>query len=247
MNITLDFSTSNEWMCRMQWLRWNFRSTVHRHSIKWRRSSRRTGSIIFSCQMFFVSSFSWTTGLFVQTMCLIDRHLQVFLAISHFCIHSHRCISLSPRPYRVSIAGEMRPIFDLYLGHHPDNINQGDVLLVGHRRLTVPISRLLSFLCPRSANRTSTSSFSRTIIWRCYRTEKKKEKRCEQSGGGRPMPEQQKQNTRETREKTTVTANHASMMYNNRTPFLPSLSLSLTSLSSRLLFLSAIHICSSWP
>lgn len=50
-------------------------------------------------------------------------------------------LSLSSRPYRVSIAGEMRPIFDLYLGHHPDNINQGDVLLVGHRRLTVPISR----------------------------------------------------------------------------------------------------------
>lgn len=47
------------------------------------------------------------------------------------------------------------------------------------------------------------SSFSRTIIWRCYRRgrrrrkERGRERGREQSGGERPMPEQQKQNTRE--------------------------------------------------
>jgi len=61
-------------------------------------------------------------------MCLIDRHLQVFLAILYIHIHTHIVSVLISSIHR----SRKRPMFDLYLGH-PDNINQRDVLLFGHR------------------------------------------------------------------------------------------------------------------
>ena len=54
--------------------------------------------IIFPCRMFSVSSFRGahrSTGLFVQTMCLIDRHLQVFLAILSMYLCAYR-VSIHP-------------------------------------------------------------------------------------------------------------------------------------------------------
>lgn len=72
------------------------------------------------------------------------------------------------------------------------------------------------------------SSFSRTIIWRCYRrgkTKKKSKRRRETTWtiwrrATDARATKTKHKRERGREKTTVTANHASMMYNNnRTPF----------------------------
>jgi hypothetical protein len=66
------------------------------------------------------------------------------------------------------------------------------------------------------------SSFSRTIIWRCYRREKKKSTRRREDENNLAAGDRCPSNKNKTqeREKTTVTANHALMMYNNnRTPF----------------------------
>lgn len=199
--------------------------------------------------MFFVSSFSWTTGLFVQTMCLIDRHLQVFLAISHFCIHSHRCISLSLSPHiRIEYLSQAKCV--RYLTYILVIIHTSDIPTISIREtfcsLAIVVWPSLSLIvCPRSANRTSTSSFSRTIIWRCYRTERK-EMNNRLPANNRPideMPEQEKQSKRE-KKKTTVIANHASMMYNNRTPFF-SLWFFSPLFSSLLLLLRSLSFCLS--
>ena len=163
---------------------------------------------------------------------------------------------------------------------HPDNINQGDVLLVAHRpfliALTIPIS--IYCFCPgrwwdeqhspcwrkkaeeagegEGTMKTSSSkreqidsdrlspSFSRTIIWRCYR--RARDRGCEQSAGERSTDARATKTKHKSEgKKTTVTANHASMMYNNnRTPF--SFSLSPLSLSLSL-SISLVHICRSWP
>jgi hypothetical protein len=79
------------------------------------------------------------------------------------------------------------------------------------------------------------SSFSRTIIWRCYRRRKKRERERMWTIWRRATDARAtKTKHKREREKTTVTANHALMMYNNnRTPFY--------------FFLSLVHICSSWP
>lgn len=94
------------------------------------------------------------------------------------------------------------------------------------------------------------SSFSRTIIWRCYRRgrrrrkEREREREDENNLVANDRCPSNKNKTQE-RKKTTVTANHASMMYNNnRTPFFSSFVFLFP-----LLFFSLylIHICSSWP
>lgn len=87
-------------------------------------------------------------------MCLIDRHLQVFLAIlprsrARVCVCG--CIFVSVLVSSIH-RGRERPMFDLYLGHPitsdtPDNINQGDVLLFGHRLLLVAMTVAISGYC----------------------------------------------------------------------------------------------------
>ncbi len=201
--------------------------------------------------MFCVSSFSWEnrlTGLFVQTMCLIDRHLQVFLAILDMYVSV--LISSIHRSRK-------RPMFDLYLGRPITS----DIPTISIREtfcclaivsfslfwpsLSLSIvfaladdEHLQQWRIRKRKMKTSSSkreqidsdrlssSFSRTIIWRCYRREKKKkrEERKEvnnlAAGDRCPSNKNKTQERKREREKTTVTANHASMMYNNnRTPF----------------------------
>ncbi len=149
--------------------------------------------------MFCVSSFSWEnrlTGLFVQTMCLIDRHLQVFLAILYMYLSV--LISSIHRSRK-------RPMFDLYLGRPITS----DIPTISIRETFCCLAIVpFSFFWPslslsivfaladdehlqqwrkrKRKMKTSSSkreqidserlssSFSRTIIWRCYRREKKK-------------------------------------------------------------------------
>ena len=96
------------------------------------------------------------------------------------------------------------------------------------------------------------SSFSRTIIWRCYRREKKRRRRRRREDENNLLASDRcpsNKNKTQERKKTTVTANHASMMYNNnRTPFFPSLLFfSSPFVLSLPLSLYLIHIFSSWP
>lgn len=154
--------------------------------------------------MFCVSSFSWEnrlTGLFVQTMCLIDRHLQVFLAI----LYVYVCMYLYS--YRVSIAAESVRCLTYILvvpSHRTFRQYQS-----GRRSAVWPSSlvrcsdrpylyllflpwRMMSIYSNEGKGKMKTSSskreqidsdhrlsssFSRTIIWRCYRREKKKRER----------------------------------------------------------------------
>lgn len=155
--------------------------------------------------MFCVSSFSWEnrlTGLFVQTMCLIDRHLQVFLAILYVyvCMYVSVLISSIHRSRK-------RPMFDLYLGRPITS----DIPTISIRETFCCLAIVpCSFLWPslslsivfaladdehlqqwrKGKMKTSSSkreqidsdhrlssSFSRTIIWRCYRRKKTKKRR----------------------------------------------------------------------
>jgi len=154
--------------------------------------------------MFCVSSFSWEnrlTGLFVQTMCLIDRHLQVFLAILYMYVSV--LISSIHRSRK-------RPMFDLYLGRPITS----DIPTISIRETFCCLAIVpFSFFWPslslsivfaladdehlqqwrkrKRKMKTSSSkreqidserlssSFSRTIIWRCYRREKKKKSKEE--------------------------------------------------------------------
>ena len=230
-------------------------------------------------------SVSWlsSTGLFVQTMCLIDRHLQVF---SPFCL----CMYLSVLISSIHRSRE-RPMFDLYLGRpitsdiptisiretfcclpivafsysfDRPNIYLSIVFALADDEMNIHSSdereekgKEQTMMKTSSSEREQidsdhlSPSFSRTIIWRCYRREKGRE----QSAGKRPTDARATKTKhwryaatdgKREEEKTTVTANHGSMMYNNnRTPF-PSFFFSRF-YSLYLSFLFGIHICCSWP